>query len=242
MFETWHIVTSPSVLTDAIFTAYGGQTGTSTAAQRNAAYAMAEQFATDEIGTFLTPTTVTGTFVWPIEGNYPTGDYRFQLPHKRVTSVPSLVTIHDAGCDCADDAIELSGCAWILDGDNGVIDLRECGNTVQASCAGCSCGGSGTGPLQFRVVYTAGIPTGVIAASPTALMGLVTAADLALEQIIDPQGAEGGPGDPGVERYSDTGYSETRYGMQRSAFGTSARANYAAKCFDPFKFKGAMKL
>lgn len=242
MFETWHIVTTPEILTDAIFADYGGQTGTSTAAQRQAAYTIGEQFAIQEIGTFLVPTMVTGTFVWPIVGSYPTYDFRFKLPHDRVWSVASVTTIHDAGCDCADDAIELTGCAWVLDGDNGLIDLRECGNTVKASCSGCSCGAGGGAPLQFRIAYSAGIPAGLVAASPAALMGLVTAADLALEQIIDPAGAEAGPGDAGLEAFSDTSYSERRFGLMRTAFGNSPRANYAARMFAPFKFVGAMKL
>lgn len=242
MFETWHIVTTPAVLSDATFLAYGGQTGTSTPAQRTAAYAMAEQFAILEIGTFLTPTTVTGTFTWPIQGNYPVSDFRFKLPHQRVMAVGSVTAIHDAGCDCAEDAIEISGCAWILDGDNGVVDLRECGNTVQAGCSNCSCGHGGAGPLQFRIMYTAGLPAGLVAASPTALMGLVTAADLALEQIIDPQGSEGGPGDPSVASFSDTGYSEQRQFLRFTQFGGSPRANFAARMFEPFKFKGALRL
>jgi len=242
MFETWHIVSTPAILTDAIFTDYGGQTGTSTAAQRQAAYTIAEQFAVEEIGTFLNPTIVTGTFTWPIMGNYPNYDFRFQLPHQRISAINSVVMVHDAGCDCADDAIELTGCAWILDGDNGVIDLRECGNTVKGSCASCSCGQGGGSPLQVRIAYTAGFPTGTFAGAPSGLMGLVTAADLALEQIIDPQGAEGGPGDPQIVSYGDTGYSETRGGLRMSAFGGSARANLASRMLAPFKFKGALRL
>lgn len=230
------IVTGTAVLNDVIFRDYGGAVDAATAAQRRVAYMIAEQFAMEEIGTFLVPTTVTGTFVWPIQGSY------FQLPYQRVSAVTSITTIHDAGCDCADDAVELSGCAWIMDGDNGVIDLRECGNTIQASCAGCSCGAGGAEPMQFRAVYTAGIPAGVMAASPAALMGLVTAADLALEQIVDPAGAEGGPGDPMVTQYSDTGYSETREGLRMTAFGGSPKANFAARMLEPFKFKGALKL
>lgn len=242
MFETWHIVTTPSVLNDATFVAYGGQTGTSTPAQRTAAYAIAEQFAVEEIGTFLAPTTVTGTFAWPVAATYPTYDFRFQLPHDRVWSVASLTAIHDAGCNCASNAVELTGCAWILDGDNGVLDLRQCGDTVKASCAGCSCGSGGLGPLQFRVVYTAGIPAGLVTGSPAALMGLVTAADLALEQIIDPAGAESGPGDASVASFGDTGYSEVRQFLRMTAFGGSPRANFAARMMQPFKFKGALKL
>ena len=242
MFEFWHIVTEPQVLTDDLFVAFGGQTGTSTVSQRQAAYALAETQAAVEIGTSLTPTNVTGTFVWPILANYPVYDARFQLPHNRVSGVASLVTIHDVGCDCADNATELTGCAWILDGDNGVLDLRECGNTVKSACASCTCGHSNSNPFQFRVVYTAGLPAGLAAASPNALLGLTTAADVALEQIIDPSISEGGPGDPQVKRFSDTGYSEERGGLRMTAFGGSVRAIYAANMFDAFKFKGALKL
>lgn len=242
MFETWHLVTGTAILNDNIFAQYGGDVDSSTQMQRNAAYCIAEGQAIVEVGTFLVPTRVTGTFQWPIQTSYPVFDMRFQLPHQRVTAVHNLTTVHDAGCDCAEDAVELTGCAWILDGDNGVIDLRECGNTVKAGCSGCSCGSGGSGPLQFRAVYTAGIPAGKVAASPQALMGLVVAADLALEQIVDPQGAEGGPGDPMVESFSDTGYSEKRGKLRMTAFGGSVRANYAANMLEALKFRGALKL
>lgn len=231
-----NIVTAPSILTDDIFVAYGGQTGTSTAAQRTAAYAIAEGQAAQEIGTFVAPTTVTGTYSWPPMGQ------PMKLEQDRLTSVASVTAIHEAGCDCANDSIEIVGCAWILDPDNGVVDLRECGNTAQANCAGCCCGGSVGGvPYQVRIVYTAGLPVGA-ASDPRLLLGLTTAADLALGQIIDPSGAEGGPGDPGVESYSTSGYTEKRTKLRMTAFGSSARANYAAKMMRHFKYKGALKL
>ena len=56
------------------------------------------------------------------------------------------------------------------------------------------------------------------------------------------RGAEGGPGDPQVESFSDTGYSEKRGGLRMTAFGGSPRANLAARMLAPLKFKGALKL
>src|SRR5574341_598375 len=112
-----YLVTGTSVLTDALFTAYGGQTGTSTAAQRAAAYQIAEQFAIEEIGTFLVETRVTGTFAWP------EGSQRIILPHTHVRSVASLTAIHDSGCNCEADSIELSACAWIVDYQASIVDL-----------------------------------------------------------------------------------------------------------------------
>jgi len=231
-----NIVTTPAILTDTIFTQYGGTTGTSTAAQRTAAYCVAEGEMVDEIGTFVAPTTVTGTYTWPYQMQY------FKLQHDRLNSVAGVTAIHAAGCNCADGSVELAGCAWIVDPDNGVVDLRECGNTLKAACAGCcTCSGWRGLPKQFRIVYNAGLPVGA-ASDPRLLQALVIVADLTLQQVIDPAGAEGGLGDPGVQSFSTSGYSERRTALKPSAFGSSARANYAAKLVETFKFKGSLKL
>ena len=231
------IVTTPAILTDDIFVAYGGLTGTTTVAQRQAAYSIAEGQAIQEIGTFLESTIVTGTHSWPPMSQ------PLQLPYTHVSVISSVVAIHDAGCNCADDSVEIDGCAWLLDGDGGLVSLRECGNTLKASCSGCSCGHYGAGPLQVRVVYTAGLPANA-ANDPRLLKGLATAAQLALEQMTDPAAAEGGAGDPGIKSFSSLSYSETRAdsSFKETAFGSSARANYAAKMLRPFKFKRALKL
>jgi hypothetical protein len=241
-----YLVTGTAVLTDDIFTAYGGDLDNSTAAQRNVAYMIAEQFAIEEIGTFLVPTSISGTFAWPLGGVYnspwPLDQTRINLPHTHVRSVTSLTTIHEAGCDCADDQVELSGCAWILDYQAGIIDLRECGDFVGGSAA-CSCAYSQQGePLQFQIVYEAGIEAGRVAANPSALMGLTIAAELALEQIVDPSASEGGPGDPSLTNFSDTGYSASRQFLLMTAFGGSPRANYAARMLNPIKYKRALRL
>jgi hypothetical protein len=233
------LVTGAYILSDDIFVQYGGQTGTSTPAQRNAAYMIAEQGAIDEIGTFMVPTTVTGTFMWPR-----VNDYRMKLPIQRLISVDSVATIHEAGCNCADDSYELEGCAWVVDDNNGVIDLRECGNTIKAACSGCSCNeGRFYGfPYQVRIVYTAGFAEGMVASSPKALMGLVTAADIILEQILNPYDSPGGAGLPALKGFSDTGYSETYQSLKVTAFGGSARANFASEMLSSLKFKGVLKL
>lgn len=234
-----HIITSPGILTDAIFTQYGGATGTSTAAQRTAAYCIAEGSAVDEVGTFLSPTIYTGTFQWPPQGQF------YKLPHDQVTNIVNLTSIHEAGCECADTVVEITGCAWINDTDNGIIDVREVGNTAKAACSACcSCAGSPWGygvPYQFRIVYQAGLPIEA-ASDPRLLMGLTEFADLALEQMIDPAGAEGGIGDPGVQSFSAQGYGETRTKLRKTAMGSSAKANHAAQLLRTFSRRGALKL
>lgn len=239
MTDSPYLVTGTSILTDQIFVDYGGQTGTSTPTQRNAAYQIAEQFAIEEIGTLLTPILITGTFPWPLS------DSRLQLPYSHVCSIQGVTTIHDNGCDCSSgggvSTTELSGCAHIIDSQAGIIDLRECGQLVKSSAGCCTCTTSGM-PLLVRVAYTVGHPAGAVAANASALMGLTVAADLALEQIIDPAGAEAGPGDASITSFSDTGYSETRQFLAETAFGGSPRANYAARMLRPLKVKRAFRL
>lgn len=224
----------PKILSDTIFTQYGGHTGTSTAAQRTAAYGIAEGQAQQELGTLLTPTIVTGTYMWPLTTT------RLQLPVDRLRRVIGVTAIHDTGCNCAADSTEISGCAWMVNADAGIIDLSECNGeyVVNKGCC-CTCNEYGM-PFQVRVIFEAGLNLEA-SSDPRLLLGLVTWADLALEQIIDPSGAEGGPGDPGVQSYGADGYSESRTPLVETAAGYSARANYAARMLRPFKMKGALK-
>lgn len=232
------LVTGTAILNDNIYSTYGGDVDNSTAAQRNVAYQIAEQFAIEEIGTLLTPTLITGTYPWPL------ADSRLKLKYNQIISVAGITTIHDNGCDCTLGGVsttELSGCAHIIDTQNGVIDLRECNQLLSSSAGCCTCSVSGL-PLLVRVATTQGHAAGVVAANPSSLMGLTVAADLALEQIIDPAGSESGPGDASVASFSDSGYSETRQFLRMTAFGGSPRANYAARMLKPLKFHGALKL
>lgn len=230
-----NIVTTPQVLTDDRFIQYGGAVGTSTSVQRQAAYAIAEAQAAQEIGTFIAPTRVTGTHSWPPQGQ------PLHLEHDRIAGIVSVTAILDAGCDCAEDSVELSGCAWVKNAEAGIIDVRQCGNTLQAACSACYARYSS--PYQVRVVYEAGLPTGTWF-DPRLLMGMATAAQIVLDQMLDPDSGEGGAGEPGVKSFSSLSYSETRndssYAM--TAFGNSARANYAARMLKHFKNYSAMKL
>lgn len=226
----FYLVTGSSILNDSIFFAYGGAASglTGTAAQRGAAYAMAETQAAYEINAPLTPTTFTGTFNW-----YPPN--RLQLPWNRLQSVGSVTALHEAGCTCT--PVEIAGCAWIIDPDNSVVDLRGCAGVGVAGCACAWVQGYG-GAKQVRIAYTVGFAPGQAAAYPGVLQGLTIAADLNLQAIVDC----GFDGDPQISSFSDSGYSETRTGLRMTQFGGSPRANYAARMFMPLRFHGAVKL
>lgn len=224
------MVTGTTILSDSIYTRFGGSmAGSSTPEQRQAAYQMAETFAAQEIGAPLTPQSFTGIFQW-----WP--DSRLQLPHKRVQSVTTVTALHEL--PCTSDPLELSGYALVVDADNGVIDLRECGG---GGVAGCGCAwaqGYRGAARRVEITYIAGVPAGLAAAYPGVLQGLTIAADIALQQMLDcaPDG------DPSISSFSDSGYSEQRQYLVMTAFGGSPRANYAARLFQPLKFKGALRL
>jgi hypothetical protein len=240
-------VTGATIMTDARFQAHGGDVANlvalSSSAQRGVAYAIAEQQTMRHFRTWLEETIVTGTFAWPI------GHARMQLPLKRITQVMGVTAIHEAGCDCLDDAYEISGCAWLIDGMNGVIDLRSCGSQVGSGGARCNCawaqGHRSNAAKLARIVVKAGFPAGHLATVPQFLAGLASASKLALQQLIDPSGAEGGPGNPALTSFSDAGYSESRAGpFSMTAFGNSPEAQHIAKVLlgTPFRKKTVMGL
>ena len=56
------------ILTDELFSAYGGHSDNTSDFQRKAAYWIAEQEASEDLETYLLPTIVTGTYLYnPIE-------------------------------------------------------------------------------------------------------------------------------------------------------------------------------
>lgn len=238
MTDSLFLITGTYVLTDEIFEMYseGGAMLGSSKPQRLAAYMIAEQQATDYLRTALSPVTITGTFPWPHN------DYnRVMLPFVRVRAVNSVAAIFDPSTGCNES--EYVACARLIQPDYGIVDLNACGDVLRQSCSNCGNSGSigGYPFIKYRMSFTMGLDE---SASQHAMlrMGLVTAAKLALQQIIDPGGAEGGPGDPGITNFSDTGYSETRDGLKMTEFGMSPLSNYAARMLDTFKINRPLSL
>lgn len=227
-FDYYHL--TPVILDDDLYETYGGRTGTSTAAQRQAAYAIAEMQMIREIGTLLQPTTVTGTFLFQ-----PDGHNRYQLPLNRIISIDAVTILsQESACNCNID--EEEGCAFIADSSFGYIDIRRLTNAA----LGCAC--ALNLPYQTRVAFTAGLPTGVSSTDSALHLALTIVAELALLEIIDPKGLEGGPGDPGVQEWVSMGYGEKRTPLMKTVFGSSARANRAKNLVKHLHKKSALKL
>lgn len=197
---------SPIILTDAIFILYGGHTGTSVAAQRQAAYLIAEREASEDLNTFLLPTIVSGTFVNPaweiiLEHGYINSIIETRFIDKEEKTYFTVTGIDNVYIGLQDDVRGIVGLSyWAYD------------------------------PILYKIqfVYNAGLPSGT-SFMPDVLLGLTTYADIILNEILG-YGNEA-PGDVGVQDFRNMGYSESRIALIRTAFGTSARAQFVHKLF-----------
>lgn len=207
---------SPVILTDAMFADYTAQClNSGTAQQRTNAYVIAESKMIDQINTFLLPTVVTGTFLWPAVPE------PLLLPHKYIRSIDRVSVQSIDGCNC--ELTAHSGCGLIRNGI-GYIDIR-----VTEGLAGSACG-AGRWFYQGEITYTAGIPTGTAALDTRLHNALAIVAYEALMQMVEPGLNAGGAGAPGVTSFSTLGYSETfnKESLKATRLGNSALANYAA--------------
>lgn len=223
---------APVILTDDMFFEYNpNMIATGTTTQRNAAYVMSEQQMMQHLQTFLIPTTVTGSFLWPLPAE------RIRLDHGFVSSIDRIVvTSLDNTCDC--DLTENEACAIIRSGW-GLIDAMVISSAVKAGCGGCGAHG---GYYHALVTYTAGFPTGTSSQDVGLHMGLSKIAEVNLNEIIDPGANEGGPGDPGIQAWSSLGYSETRQPLVAYPFGSGPIANYVARIVRHLKKRRPLRL
>ena len=215
MTAEWY-PTAPVILTDDLWAQYAPPCQSSgTVAQRRAAYLAAEQAMVRYLGTPLVPTLVTGTFLWPVR-HAPS----LALPHNRVSAIHTVVAMLAEAEGAGQWTLTQDDATYLLrDATYGVIDLGYLETCLRR------CGCPPLRPYQVYIEYTAGLPTGVAAADTSLHMALAMAASLSLADMVDPSALEGGAGDPGVQSFSQEGYSETRVPLVRTAFGTSARAN-----------------
>lgn len=224
--------TAPIILTDSIFTSYGGQTGTSTALQRTAAYLIAEKQASEYIGTLLLPTSVTGTYNYQNQPRIAT-DYGY------VQSI-NAVTIQSQNFFTATcDLLKSPGCALISDDTYGYIDIQTLLPTATlisyyaipypAFPPVFPFLANYLQPYQFIVSYTAGLPTGT-ANQPDVLLALTLAAQININ-LMSNQSALAGEADIGIDEFSTIDYREVRHksAIRRTVFGSSPMANKVAQ-------------
>jgi hypothetical protein len=228
MLEYYHL--APVVLTDNLFFEYAPACSmTGTATQRNAAYTIAEQQMIQHLGTFLLPTTVTGSFLFPVPMK------PLILPYTHLISIDRVVA--KSLDDCADcDLTDHAGCGIIRD-NVGYIDLLVVEHGARSLCGSCA----GVYYLA-EITVTAGLPTGVAANDHGLHMALAKLAEVTLAEMIDPGANEGGPGDPGLSAWGSQGYSETRMPLAKTPMGSGPMANYIARLVRHLKVKRALRM
>ena len=210
---------SPIILTDVLFSKFGGDATKGTSEQRKLAYLMAEEAASEDIGTLLLPTTIASTFFYnPLR--FITLDYGY------VHSVSSVAFIDVEGETYFTATGTMNVYTSLRDADYGILDIHQ----VIGNC-NCNHGLLGY-PYQVQVSYQAGLPSGT-SYHGKVLMALTTYSDIILNEMIG-YGNEA-PGDVGVQDYQNQAYRETRVGLLRTAFGTSARANFAHNLLDTLR-------
>jgi hypothetical protein len=208
---------TPIILSDEVFTEYGGQVGQSLPVQRNAAYMLAEQQMTTYIGTFLLPTTVTGTKTYDPYRPHICTEYGYveQVHNLRVLNAQHQELWNITGT---------SSYYYVSDDTYGHLQYVDMVHRY-SDCY------YGTGTPHFiEYAYTAGLPTGV-ATQPAVMLGLVMAAQLSLNEMVFPFSNET-TGDAGVEEYASLSYREKRKPWKNSAFGASVKAAKIASLVD----------
>lgn len=205
---------SPIILTDAIFLAYGGLTGSSTQAQRSASYLLAEETVWSDLNTFLLPTTVTGTFLYPNLTNAILLDYSY-------VNTIYLTKFKDF------NGTELQSVTGM---GNDYISLRDPGLGIMEFANYGACGWGV--PYSVDVVYNAGLPSGT-SYHPNILLALSTYAQIIMNEIIG-FGNESS-GDIGVKEFRNQQYYETRVALIRTTFGTSAKGQFIHKLLGRYR-------
>jgi len=209
----------PIILNEDIAQAYGIDVEKASSEMQEAAYTIAEQFVTDDIGTFLLPTTVTGTYSFNLTRPIVT-DYAY------VQSV-NLIQFLDVEEDVYYSVVGTDNVyVSVRDSTYGIVDIHSV-------WLNCRCSSSwGIYPYKVNVSYTAGLPTGT-ANNPKFLMALSMTADLILNQLLG-YGNEA-DGLVGVSEFKNQDYSEKRHNLKRTVYGSSARAQLISDLVASYK-------
>lgn len=214
--------TSNIILTDTIFSNYGGDATLGINHQRNAAYWIAEQAVSEDLETFLLPTIVTGTYLYNSINKFLVLDHTYVRKVIKTSFLDTEEVVYWSQLGTANVYLSLR------DDERGLVDIFWLlGN--------CNCHSNWTRyPYQIQVVYEAGFSSGT-SYRPDILLALATYADIILNEIIG-YGNEA-PGDIGVQRFSNQQYMEERVKLVHTAFGSSARAQFIKSQLEKHKRK-----
>lgn len=212
--------TTSQILTDSIFVKFGGQIGTSTTFQREAAYLLAEDVMTEHLGSFLVPTTITGS-IHQINGTL----FATEFGHVRQVYSVYFDTIYSA----APLTLQVTtGSALIRDSEHGYIDVFV------------DCNYGADWLYRPYAAYQSGLYSGT-STQPPMLAALTMAAQIQLNEM-DVSLSNEGVADAGIQRFSNQAYSEERVKLGHTVFGNSAMAQRIARLVKRYRSKPAVLL
>jgi hypothetical protein len=203
---------SAFLLTDTIFTNYGGNQGTSTAFARAAAYFIAEKEMSSHLHTLLQPTNVSGTFNWNA-GN------PFEMDWGNINSINGVTVQTNYNTTYDYSPGDMSRAVFIRNAKYGIVDISNWPMMFQATYV--TYPTAQIFPYSVLVNYNAGMPSGS-SNQPDMLWCLTMAAQLVLNEMsTDGFLANETPGGIGVQSFSNELYSEKRTPLGISIFGNS---------------------
>ena len=203
----------PQVLTDDLYVAYGGATGSSTVVERQLAYTLAEEWVAEHNNTPPILTIITGSFYYPQHGN------SLQLDWAYLDNIKEFRFIDTKGETYHTIEGTANTYAAIRNKWRSTIDVFM----WHGNCQGC---GGLSIPYQYEIVYEAGLP-GSMSASKKMLWAYTEAAQIILYEVLG-YGNET-PGLVGVKEFRNQQYSEKRMGMVNTVFGASPKAQLIRK-------------
>lgn len=208
----------PLILTDDIYSRYGGNLDSTYPDVRAAAYVMAEAAVYSDLETPLVLTIFTGT--------YASSGYRFLLDHAYVSRVILTRFIDFQGTVQHTVSGTTNWEVSLEDAQYGIVH-------VAPNCVS-HCLPQIGAPYKIQVVYEAGLSSGT-SYDKRLLLGLAKYANIQLNEMIG-YGNEG-VGDVGIQVFSNQEYREERLPLLRTAYGDSAQANFIHRTLAPFRIK-----
>jgi len=207
---------SPQILSDSVFVLYGGNIGTSTSFQRQAAFLLAEEQMTEHLSSFLLPTIITGS-AERVNGTVYELDYGHVQNVLRVT----IVALQNTNPYTTKT---YTGTASIVSQDYGYINIYT--------------------PAMYGIVqsisavYESGLATGTYT-NPAVLTALTMAAQINLNEM-DVSLSNESTADVGVQSFSNQSYSELRTKLGTTSFGNSAMSQRVARLVKKYRSKPAL--
>ena len=197
---------SPIIMTDTIFQSYGGDLAETTIGQRQIAFVLAEMRVSDDLGTYLLPTIVTGSYAYAPRLVLEVGDVH-QI--YQVRFIDSLGAVYYTATGSYNYYTRL------YDADYGILDI----DYIYRHC-GCSSSGY---PFRLDVTLRAGLYSGS-SYRPNVLLALTKFSSIILNELIG-YGNEG-VGNIGIQEFRNQQYSEVRTKLLNTAYGNSAESQF----------------